>query len=59
MGQTPTISTDGLVDSAAQAPRSNADRRMLIDGELVETGRSRAAGDSGSGTFASVNPATG
>jgi acyl-CoA reductase-like NAD-dependent aldehyde dehydrogenase len=49
MGQTPTIATDGHVDQGAQAPRSNADRRMLIDGVLVETER----------TFASVNPATG
>ncbi|TPG33241.1 aldehyde dehydrogenase family protein [Mycolicibacterium hodleri] len=59
MGQTPTISTDGHVDSGARTPTSNADHRMLIDGELVEAGRSRAADDIDSRTFASVNPATG
>src|SRR4051812_38982237 len=49
MGQAPTIATDGHADPGAQAPRANADRRMLIDGELVESER----------TFASLNPATG
>ena len=49
MGQSPTIATDGHADPGAQAPRANADRRMLIDGELVESER----------TFASLNPATG
>jgi aldehyde dehydrogenase (NAD+) len=49
MAQTPTISTDGQADSGAGAPPPVADRRMLIDGKLVETER----------TFASINPATG
>ncbi len=49
MGQTPTIPTDGHADSSAHAPRSNSDRRMLIDEKLLETER----------TFASLNPATG
>lgn len=47
MSQTPTISS-GAQDRAESAPVSQADRRMLIDGELVEA----------AGTFASVNPAT-
>ncbi|HET7739388.1 MAG TPA: aldehyde dehydrogenase family protein [Mycobacterium sp.] len=47
MSQTPTISS-GAQDRAESAPISQADRRMLIDGELVEA----------AGTFASVNPAT-
>ncbi|MET4432755.1 aldehyde dehydrogenase family protein [Mycolicibacterium sp. 624] len=47
MSQTPTISS-GAQDRAESAPVSQADRRMLIDGELVEV----------AGTFASVNPAT-
>ena len=49
MGQTPTIANDGATDAGAGAPPSNADRHMLIDGELVGAER----------TFASVNPATG
>ncbi|BBZ29609.1 aldehyde dehydrogenase [Mycolicibacterium madagascariense] len=48
MGQTPTIASDGATDTGAGAPSSNADRHMLIDGELVGAER----------TFASVNPAT-
>jgi aldehyde dehydrogenase (NAD+) len=48
MSQTPTISS-GAQTGAASAAESQADRRMLIDGELVEA----------TGTFASVNPATG
>jgi aldehyde dehydrogenase (NAD+) len=47
MSQTPTISS-GAQDRAESAPVSQVDRRMLIDGELVEA----------AGTFASVNPAT-
>ena len=48
MSQTPTISS-GAQGGAVPAPGSHADRRMLIDGELVEA----------EGTFASLNPATG
>src|ERR1700759_3522202 len=48
MSQTPTIAT-GAQEGAAPADESKADRRMLIDGELVES----------TGTFASLNPATG
>jgi acyl-CoA reductase-like NAD-dependent aldehyde dehydrogenase len=47
MSQTPTISS-GAQDGAAPAPEPRPDRRMLIDGELVEA----------ASTFASVNPAT-
>lgn len=47
MSQTPTISS-GAQDRAESAPVSQADRRMLIDGELVDA----------AGTFASLNPAT-
>src|ERR1700712_5371482 len=59
MGQAPTIATDEHVDEGARTPPSNADRRMLIDGELVEAGRRRAADDVDSRTFASLYPATG
>jgi aldehyde dehydrogenase (NAD+) len=45
MSETPTITAPSGSDSA----QSKADRRMLIDGKLVETPR----------TFASLNPATG
>jgi aldehyde dehydrogenase (NAD+) len=46
MQETPTISSDEANAAGAQA---RADRRLLIDGRLVETER----------TFPSVNPATG
>lgn len=49
MAKTLTIATDGHAESDAAAPPADADRRMLIDGRLVETER----------TFASLNPATG
>ncbi|HEX3547652.1 MAG TPA: aldehyde dehydrogenase family protein [Mycobacterium sp.] len=46
MQETPTISSDG---AGADAAASQADRRLLIDGRLLETER----------TFPSINPATG
>lgn len=45
MSETPTITADSGSDPASHS----ADRRMLIDGKLVDTAR----------TFATVNPATG
>lgn len=45
MSETPTITAESGCDSASSA----ADRRMLIDGRLVDAAR----------TFATVNPATG
>jgi aldehyde dehydrogenase (NAD+) len=46
MQETPTISSNGAAGDTSQ---SKADRRLLIDGQLLETARS----------FPSINPATG
>lgn len=49
MSTTPTITAEGGSDSAGHPADARADRRMLIDGQLVDAAR----------TFATVNPATG
>jgi acyl-CoA reductase-like NAD-dependent aldehyde dehydrogenase len=49
MSETSTIASDGHPDTGSDTSSTAADRRMLIDGKLVET----------QATFASVNPATG
>ncbi|MBI5738753.1 MAG: aldehyde dehydrogenase family protein [Mycolicibacterium neoaurum] len=49
MSTTPTITAEGGGDSAGHPADTRADRRMLIDGQLVDAAR----------TFATVNPATG
>ena len=49
MSETPTITARNGSDSVSEAATTKADRRMLIDGELVDAAR----------TFATVNPATG
>ena len=47
MSTTPTITAEGGGDSAGHPADTRADRRMLIDGQLVDAAR----------TFATVNPA--
>src|SRR3546814_18347940 len=49
MSETPTITAPSGSDSVSETAATAADRRMLIDGQLVEAAR----------TFATVNPATG
>jgi aldehyde dehydrogenase (NAD+) len=49
MSETSTITSDGHAEMGSDASSTHATRRMLIDGKLVETGR----------TFSSINPATG
>jgi acyl-CoA reductase-like NAD-dependent aldehyde dehydrogenase len=49
MSETSTISSDGQAETGSNGSQTHADRRMLIDGKLIETER----------TFPSINPATG
>jgi aldehyde dehydrogenase (NAD+) len=49
MSETSTISSDGQAQTGSDPSKAHADRRMLIDGRLIETER----------TFPSINPATG
>jgi aldehyde dehydrogenase (NAD+) len=49
MSETSTISSDGQAHTGSDPSGRHADRRMLIDGRLIETER----------TFPSINPATG
>jgi aldehyde dehydrogenase (NAD+) len=49
MAQTPTVTGDRQPVTGSQAGGAPADRRLLIDGRLVDTGR----------VFPSLNPATG
>jgi hypothetical protein len=49
MSETSTISSGGHAETGSDPSQTPASRRMLIDGNLVETQR----------TFPSINPATG
>jgi acyl-CoA reductase-like NAD-dependent aldehyde dehydrogenase len=49
MSETPTITAESGSDSVSETANAKADRRMLIDGQLVDATR----------TFATLNPATG